>query len=259
MSGILDQLYPPKPSFTEKELPDQTGKVHVFLITGGASGLGFELAKILYQKNGTVYIATRSLEKIERALKALREAFPDSKGRLEYIIIDLADLTTARPAAEEFLRKEAGTVRIWLASMVAVGTPKGGVVFDDWGKPKLLGWAGQLGGKGVVSVVVNPGMVKTELQRQSIIMSAMMGLLMKPARYGAYTQLFAALSPEVTLQHNGAFIIPWGRFGVLPDHIEQEIRPDSGKEARISRQFWGYCEGAVNGFWGICAGVYVHA
>ena len=117
-------------------------------------------------------------------------------------------------------------------------------------------------------------MVKTELQRQSMLMSTMMvgykpltytprhrlqhvagladmlvqGLLMKPARYGAYTQLFAALSPDVTPLHNGAFIIPWGRFGVLPDHIEQEIKPTGHQETGISQQFWDYCEAATAGF-----------
>jgi NAD(P)-dependent dehydrogenase (short-subunit alcohol dehydrogenase family) len=229
----------------------------------------------LYQKNGTVYIAARSLSKIERAIKTLREGYPKSTGRLEYVIVDLADLTTIRPAADEFLKREtrlhvlfqnAGVMNtpkeaqtkqghelqmgtnaiaphllahyledilvrtaqdektlgrpvsvriVWLASMVTVGTPKGGVVFGTDGKPKLLGmsmdnymqsksgniylaheWAGRLGDSGVVSVVslghwsyhwlsrrlliigreqvVNPGMVRTELQRHNTFMSAMM-------------------------------------------------------------------------------------
>ncbi|OIW26273.1 NAD(P)-binding protein [Coniochaeta ligniaria NRRL 30616] len=327
MSSTRDQVFPPKPTFTETELPDQSGKV--FLITGGAAGLGFELAKILYQKNGTVYIATRSLVKIERAIKTLRESYPESKGRLEYIIVDLADLATIRPAAQEFLNKETrldvlfqnagvmntpknaqtkqghelqmgtnaiaphllarcledilvrtaheeqglgrrGTVRIvWLASMVTVGTPKGGVVIGTDGKPKLLGvsfdnymqsksgniylaheWASRLGDKGVISVVVNPGVVKTELQRHNtfILHEMMQGVISKPTRYGAYTQLFAGLSPEVTLERNGAFIIPWGRFGILPNHIEQAMKPTSEKGAGISRQFWDYCETVTKGF-----------
>lgn len=34
------------------------------------------------------------------------QAVPSSKGRLEVLIVDLSDLTTIRPAVDEFLRKE---------------------------------------------------------------------------------------------------------------------------------------------------------
>lgn len=49
-------------------------------------------------------------------------------------------------------------------------------------------------------------------------------MLLKPARYAAYTELFAATSPSVKLdEHNGAFVIPWGRFGPIPKHIEASL------------------------------------
>jgi hypothetical protein len=58
-------MFPPAPDFTEKECPDLLGKVisppfltfpsstnidfecQVFIVTGGYSGVGFELVKIL--------------------------------------------------------------------------------------------------------------------------------------------------------------------------------------------------------------------
>jgi 5,10-methylene-tetrahydrofolate dehydrogenase/methenyl tetrahydrofolate cyclohydrolase len=52
------QYYPPKPTFTEKNLPSLRGKV--FLITGGSAGLGRELSKMLYNSGGTVYITART-------------------------------------------------------------------------------------------------------------------------------------------------------------------------------------------------------
>jgi len=79
-------------------------------------------------------------------------------------------------------------------------------------------------------------------------MHVIQGLAFKPAKYGAYTQLFAALSPEVTMRRNGAFIIPWGRFGVVPGHMQQEMKTRSEKKPGISRQFWEYCETAIKGF-----------
>ena len=52
------QHFPPKPSFTEATVPSQKGRV--FIVTGGNTGVGFELCKILYGKGGTVYMAARS-------------------------------------------------------------------------------------------------------------------------------------------------------------------------------------------------------
>ncbi len=81
------------------------GRVH--LITGGYVGCGFELAKILYQHNATVYVAGRSQEKGETALAKLKEQFPDSKGKLTFLKLDLADQSTIKQSAEEFVSKES--------------------------------------------------------------------------------------------------------------------------------------------------------
>ena len=62
------------------------------------------------------------------------------------------------------------------------------------------------------------------------------GLMFKEPKYGAYTELFASLSPDITSKKNGAFIIPWGRFGQIPDHIQQSI--DKGKSA----SFYNWCD-----------------
>ena len=110
---------------------------------------------------------------------------------------------------------------------------------------------------------VNPGLLNTELQRHvsSIQRMIMVGrdpspvfwmllallraflsdplhqsVMFKEPKYGAYTELFAALSPQINRQKTGAFILPWGRFGHIPDHIQQSI--DNGKAA----SFYGWCD-----------------
>ena len=60
--------------------------------------------------------------------------------------------------------------------------------------------------------------------------------MFKGAKYGAYSELFATLSPEVSKKENGVFILPWGRFGVIPDHIHKSI--DDGKAA----SFYDWCD-----------------
>lgn len=58
LRSLIAQWYPPAPSFTEKDVPDQTGRV--FLVTGGNAGIGLELCKMLYGTGATVYMASRS-------------------------------------------------------------------------------------------------------------------------------------------------------------------------------------------------------
>lgn len=100
----MQSLFIPKPTLTEKNLPDQAGKVHI--VTGGYAGVGQALVGILYDKNAVVYVAGRSQDKADVAIAAIRNKYPNSKGRLEFLYLDLSDLPTIKPAVESFLSKE---------------------------------------------------------------------------------------------------------------------------------------------------------
>lgn len=106
MGSAFSATFPPAPSFTEKDLPDLTGKV--FIITGAASGVGFELAKMLYSAGGTVHIAARSVSRCEGAIERIKAQSSGKKteGKLRPMVIDLADLSTVKTAVEEFLSQE---------------------------------------------------------------------------------------------------------------------------------------------------------
>lgn len=100
----FSQLFPPCAKFTDEDVPDQSGKV--FVVTGGATGVGFEVSRILYEKNATVYIATRTASKIRNAIDNIKKQCPASRGRLEAMVLDLANLETIKPAVESFVSKE---------------------------------------------------------------------------------------------------------------------------------------------------------
>ncbi|OTA04474.1 Short-chain dehydrogenase/reductase [Trichoderma parareesei] len=102
--GIWTQMCPPKPAFTEQNLGDLTGKVYI--VTGSNTGVGKELAQILYSKNATVYVAARSQAKATEAIEDIRKAFPASTGRLVFHSLDLADLEAVAQSAKEFLARE---------------------------------------------------------------------------------------------------------------------------------------------------------
>ncbi|GME26200.1 Short-chain dehydrogenase [Neofusicoccum parvum] len=101
---FVQSFFIPAPPLTPENLGDQTGKV--FIVTGGYSGVGFELTKALYAKNGVVYIAGRSVQKAALAIADIEDEVPRSDGRLEFIKLDLGDLATIKKSAEDFLKRE---------------------------------------------------------------------------------------------------------------------------------------------------------
>jgi NAD(P)-dependent dehydrogenase (short-subunit alcohol dehydrogenase family) len=78
----------------------------VYIVTGSNTGVGKELAQILYSKNAKVYIAARSEEKANRAIAELRQAWPKSTGDLVFLHLDLADFNQIKSAAKQFAAKE---------------------------------------------------------------------------------------------------------------------------------------------------------
>lgn len=79
----------------------------MFLITGATGGLGEELAKILYQRNGKIYLAARSEAKVNEMMDRIRAAFPTSSGEMKFVPLILDDLTTIRASAADFLDQES--------------------------------------------------------------------------------------------------------------------------------------------------------
>lgn len=128
MSGVYNLIQQslgpiiPKPTVTEKNCPDQAGRVHI--VTGGYGGLGFELAKILYQHNATLYLAGRSADKMASAISTLQSLYPDSKGRVSGIIVDFSDLTTIAPAVTKF-RAEQSSLHVLTLNHGVMFPPKG--------------------------------------------------------------------------------------------------------------------------------------
>ena len=82
-------------------IPSQQGKIVV--ITGSNSGLGFEAARVLSKKGGTIVMAVRSLEKGNAAVAKIVQENPDAK--LECIQLDLSDLESVNEFAKEFKQK----------------------------------------------------------------------------------------------------------------------------------------------------------
>jgi len=296
-------------------------------VTGANTGVGKELAQILYSKNAKVYVAARSKEKAMKAIEAIKIAAPESSGELVFLPLDLADLNTIKASANEFLSKEkklnvlfnnAGVMNppqgsktaqnyelqlgvnnlgtflftklltpilaetakneapssvrvVWVSSSAADGlSPPDGVPMDNLdyhedrkGMQKYAiskagnyyqatEFAKRHRGDGVVSVPLNPGNLDSELYRN--VQGALVGtiirtLFLHPSVYGAYTELFAGLSPEVTIEKSGEWVIPWGRFVKM---IRKDITAATKTEAEggtgIAQKFWEWNEEQVKSY-----------
>ena len=73
----------------------------VVLVTGAATGVGFEAARVLAKHGATVFVTARSIEKANAAADKLRALVPSAN--IKTLAIDLGDLKDIARAANEFL------------------------------------------------------------------------------------------------------------------------------------------------------------
>ncbi|UKZ95231.1 uncharacterized protein TrAFT101_010080 [Trichoderma asperellum] len=92
----------------------------VFIVTGGSSGCGYETAKAVYNLNSRVYIAGRSAQKAEEAIRKIKfepaaphPAVKGGRGEIVFLRLDLHDLDTVKASAAEFLSKESSLDVVW--------------------------------------------------------------------------------------------------------------------------------------------------
>ncbi|KAA6406984.1 MAG: hypothetical protein FRX48_09282 [Lasallia pustulata] len=147
---------------------------------------------------------------------------------------------------------------VWTASLsVETHSPAGGVDFGlidsgatqnpprDYAASKAgnlflaVEGARRYGGDGIVSVAQNPGQLDTDVWRHQ---SALLMMFVRPTlhdkKLGAYTMLYAGFSPDLTVEQNGAYVMPWGRI------MERSPRKDilAAIEEGMATRFWEWCE-----------------
>jgi retinol dehydrogenase 12 len=95
----------------------------------------------------------------------------------------------------------------------------------------------------------NPGNLNSDLPRH---MSWWARLLMRPLQYdsvyGAYTELYGGLSPDITLEHNGAWLKPWGRIGTLRHDIALGGKSKDEGGTGLAEEYWQWCEEQVRDY-----------
>ena len=158
----------------------------------------------------------------------------------------------------------ADSVRVvWTSSMlVDTLAPKEGIRISEFSSPqstnqeknyavsKVGNWflASELGREvghaGIISIVQNPGNLKTELWRHTNKWVLwLVSWLLHDAKLGAYTELWAGLSPDVTAANNGGYVIPWGRWHTAPrtDLLSALKSKEDGGSGRAA-EFREWCD-----------------
>lgn len=97
----------------------------------------------------------------------------------------------------------------------------------------------------------NPGNLASDLQRHSagqipgFLSWFLHNVLLHPVVFGAYTELYSGLSPDLTLEkHQGAYIIPWGRVGNVRSDLTTEAKKSDGEAAKL----YDWCERVTREF-----------
>jgi NAD(P)-dependent dehydrogenase (short-subunit alcohol dehydrogenase family) len=128
------------------------------MVTGASSGLGKELVEILYQHNGTVYLAARSESKTQSVMTEVQARHPDSRGRLVFLPLQLDDLTTIKATADAFLSRESRLDVLW---------NNAGVMVPPQGSKTVQGYELQLGtnnlGHFLLTRLLQPVLERTSL------------------------------------------------------------------------------------------------
>lgn len=87
-----------KDKWDSHDISSQQGRV--VIVTGASSGIGFEAARVLAEKEATVILAVRNEQKGEHAMKRIKQAHANAD--VSVMILDLASLDSVKNFADEF-------------------------------------------------------------------------------------------------------------------------------------------------------------
>ncbi len=80
------------------DIPDQKGRIAI--VTGSSSGIGYETARVLANKNAEVIMAVRNLQKGNAALDKIKAGYQDAN--VKVMELDIASLESVRRFTESF-------------------------------------------------------------------------------------------------------------------------------------------------------------
>ncbi len=155
---------------------------------------------------------------------------------------------------------------IWLSSFLVDGAaPPNGLDLatldkgykdgaKNYGRSKAGTWmlarefASRYGKDGILSLTVNPGNVRagTYAGTPRPLMVVLNAVVLNDTVFGAYTELYGGLSPDITAKDNGGYVYPWGRIQPNDSLSRQDILKAMTSEEEgglgYGKKLWEWCE-----------------
>ncbi|KAI1813259.1 short-chain dehydrogenase [Poronia punctata] len=95
---------------------------------------------------------------------------------------------------------------------------------------------------GIVSIPLNPGSIDSDLYRDATFPISVVSKWGYPPVNGAYAELYAGLSPDITMEKSGSWVIPFGRLGKIRKDLEEATRSEAEGGNGNSARFWDWTE-----------------
>lgn len=100
----------------------------ISIVTGGNSGIGFQIALELARRGATVRLACRNASKADIAVSQITNQIPESRGRVEAHTLDTSSLVSVRAFAKEW-KARGGRIDILMHNAGVVSVPRGQILF----------------------------------------------------------------------------------------------------------------------------------
>jgi NAD(P)-dependent dehydrogenase (short-subunit alcohol dehydrogenase family) len=155
---------------------------------------------------------------------------------------------------------------VWLSSQVMeLSAPKGAIIMSDltnapndqvrnYTTSKTANYLlscelarRESASKRIISVAINSGAANTRLFRHSPWMKMLAWPMLYKPQVAAYTELYAGLSPEISFENNGCYVIPWGQIHTsLREDLVLATHPIAEGGDGKATELWEYCEEKTN-------------
>jgi retinol dehydrogenase-12 len=73
-------------------------------------------------------------------------------------------------------------------------------------------------------------------------------LICKPPIFGAYSELYAGFSPDLKAEHNGGYVMAWGRIADMQEDIAKGLKDKAEGGNGAAKKFIEYCDREIEQF-----------